>query len=151
MLRELVVQVEARSKGTRGKQAGGRLSAKRLRIVSTVLSGAAFLLLACSVPSSRRTTETEYPAKLVARVAKRTGGEQHSPIPIVTESGEVIRSRAVRIDYELRANDGTLLIVQATSEFPVGACVMLSGYADGPSRTHFSFGRAQLEPSDECR
>jgi hypothetical protein len=108
------------------------------------------LLLACSVPSSRRLTETDYPEKVVARVAKRTGGEQHSPIPIVTESGEVIRSMA-RIDYELRTNDGLLLIVQATSEFPVGACVMLSGYADGPSRTHFSFGKAQLEPSNECQ
>jgi hypothetical protein len=117
--------------------------------VSTVLSAPVFLLLvACSVPSDRF-TETAYPASLVARVVKRTG-VQHSPIPIVTESGEVIRSKA-RIDYELRTNDGTLLIVQATSEFSVGTCVALSGYADGPSRTHFSFGRAQLEPSDECQ
>jgi hypothetical protein len=127
-----------------------RLSAKGSRVVSRVITGAALLLLVgCSVPSYR-STETEYPAKLVARVTKRTG-VQHSPIPIVTESGEVIRSRGVRIDYELLANDGTLLIVQATSDFPIGACVMLSGYADGPSRTHFSFGRAELKASDRCQ
>jgi len=110
--------------------------------------------------------ETEYPATVVGRVAKRTVAGSvpivdpkenptattytpHSPIPMVTSSGEVIRARP-RIAYELRANDGTLLIVQAASDFPVGACVVLSGYADGPSRTHFSFGRARLEPSDEC-
>ena len=119
------------------------------RVANTGLIGAAFLLLvACSV-QSHRSTDTGYPATVVARVVKRTG-VQHSPIPIVTESGEVVRGKT-RIDYELRANDGTLLVVQATSEFPVGACVMLSGYADGPSRTHFSFGRAHLEPSDRCQ
>jgi hypothetical protein len=117
--------------------------------VHRVTSVAFLLLVACSVPYYR-STETEYPAEVVARVAKRTD-PQHSPIPIVTESGEVIRSRGVRIDYELRTNDGTLLIVQTTSEFPVGTCVKLSGYADGPSRTHFSFRRAQLEPSDRCQ
>jgi hypothetical protein len=115
-----------------------------------MVGGAAFLVLvACSVPSYRL-TETEYPVSVVARVAQRSGDWQHSPIPIVTRSGEVIRTRA-RIDYELRTDDGTILIVQATSEFPVGACVALSGYADGPSRTHFSVGRAQLEPSDRCQ
>jgi hypothetical protein len=117
--------------------------------VNAALIGALFLpLVACSVqPHSSR--ETEYPATVVARVAKRTI-VQHSPIPIVKESGEVVRSSA-RVDYELRASDGTILVVQATSEFPVGACVRLFGYADGPSRTHFSFGRAELEPSDRCR
>ena len=60
------------------------------------------------------------------------------------------RSKA-RIDYELRANDDTVLIVPTTSEFTVGACIVLSGYADGPSRAHFSFVRAQLEPSDRCQ
>jgi hypothetical protein len=69
---------------------------------------------------------------------------------MVKADGELVRSKA-RIDYELRANDGTLLIVQSTSEFAIGACVMLSGYADGPSRTHFSFGRAQLKSSDRCQ
>lgn len=117
--------------------------------MNTVPIGAAFLLLAACSLQSQRSTETEYPATVVARVAKRTG-VQHSPIPIATGSGELVRSKA-RVDYELLANDGTLLIVQATSEFPVGACVTLSGYADGPSRTHFSLGRAQLEPSDQCR
>jgi hypothetical protein len=117
--------------------------------VNTVLIGAIFLLLVgCSV-QSHSPRETEYPATVIARVANRSS-VQHSPIPIVKESGEVVRS-AARVDYELRANDGTILIVQATSEFPVGACVTLFGYADGPSRTHFSFGRAQLEPSDQCR
>ena len=118
--------------------------------MNTVLVGAASLLLvACSTPR-HWSTQTDYPATIVARVAKRTTGLQHSPIPIVKADGELVRSKA-RIDYELRANHGTVLIVQTTSEFPVGACVMLSGYADGPSRTHFSFGRAQLEPSDRCQ
>lgn len=127
-----------------------RQSAKGLGVVNTVLIGAATLLLvACSVPP-HSSTKTDYPATVVARVAKRTTGTQHSPIPMVTASGELVRSKA-RIDYELQANDGTVLIVQTTSDFPVGACVMLSGYADGPSRTHFSFRRAQLEPSDQCQ
>jgi hypothetical protein len=99
-------------------------------------------------------SQTGYPATAVARVTKRaTEGSRdthHSPIPAITQTGEVLRSRA-RIDYELRANDGSVLIVQTASDFPVGACVTVSGYADGPSRTHFSFGRAKLEPSDQCR
>jgi len=132
--------------------------------MNTPWIAAALLLTACSA-QHRLPAETEYPATVVGRVAKRTvAGSSpiaekenptaitqtpHSSIPIVTSSGEVIRVRP-RIAYELRANDGTLLIVQATSDFPVGACVALSGYADGPSRTHFSFGRAALEPSDQC-
>ena len=126
------------------------LSAKGLRVVNTVLVGAASLLLvACSTPR-HWSAQTGYPATIVAWVANRTTGLQHSPIPAVKADGELVRSKT-RIDYELRANDGTVLIVQTTSEFPVGACVMVSGYADGPSRTHFSFGRAQLEPSDRCQ
>ena len=126
---------------------------------------AALLLTACAA-QPRLPAETEYPATVVGRVAQRTVAGSvpivdpkenptattytpHSPIPMVTSSGEVIRARP-RIAYELRANDGALLIVQATSDFPVGACVVLSGYADGPSRTHFSFGQARLEPSDQC-
>ena len=131
-------------------RARGRKINPRARVVNTVLIAAASLLpAACSVPP-RWSTQTDYPVTVAARVAKRTGFLQHSPIPIMTASGELIRSKP-RIDYELRANDGTVLIVQTTSEFPVGACVELSGYADGPSRTHFSFGRAKLEPSDRCQ
>lgn len=126
------------------------LSAKGLRVVNSILVGATSLLLvACSTPR-HGSSQTDYPTTIVARVANRTTGLQHSPIPVVKPDGELVRSKA-RIDYELRANDGTILIVQTTSEFPVGACVILSGYADGPSRTHFSFGRAQLEPSDRCQ
>lgn len=117
-------------------------------IAAVVLPLAVCLLPATLFP------ETGFPATVVARVAKRTvegsADTRHSPIPVVTETGEVARSSA-RIDYELRANDSTVLIVRTTSDFPVGACVTLSGYADGPSRTHFSFGKAKLEPSDQCR
>src|SRR5215470_15867973 len=91
---------------------------------------AALLLTACSA-QPRLPAETEYPATVVGRVAKRTVAGSvpvadsketptatthtpHSPIPIVTSSGEVIRA-GPRIAYELRANDGTLLIVQTAS------------------------------------
>src|SRR5215510_12874994 len=133
--------------------------------MNTLWIAAALLLTACSA-QPRLPAETDYPATVVGRIVKRTVAGSapivdpkenptatthtpHSPIPVVTSSGEVIRA-GPRIAYELRAKDGTLLIAQAASDFPVGACVALSGYADGPSRTHFSFGRARLEPSDQC-
>jgi len=130
-----------------------------LLVVSSVLS--------CSVPP-HWTTETDYPATAIARVVKRSDipstplvdpqenppsiiivPTRSGPILIATGSHGIARS-ASRIDYELRTKDGTLLVVQTSTEFPVGTCVALSGYADGPSRTHFSLGRAQLSPSDAC-
>jgi hypothetical protein len=40
-----------------------------------------------------------------------------------------------RIDYQLQVGDGSILIVQTTPEFPVGACVTLFGHADGPGQS----------------
>src|SRR5262245_17566707 len=133
----------------RGVERCPRQEPRDLRLGNTLQIAAACLLLAgCSTPP-HSLRKTDYPATIVGRVVKRTD-PQHSPIPMVKESGEIVRSRP-RVDYELRANDGSVLIVQAAMEFPVGACVSLSGYADGPSLTHFSFGRAELEASDQCR
>jgi len=119
-----------------------------VRITIAALALTAFLL-----PPALH-SQTGYPATAIARVTKRAAegsrDTHYSPIPAITQTGEVVRS-AARIDYELRAEDGRVLIVQTTSDFPVGACVTVSGDADGPSRTHFSFGRAKLEPSDQCR
>lgn len=114
---------------------------------------ATLLVVSFSLPPALL-SQTGYPATAVGRIAKRTvqgsGDTRTSPIPAVTKTGEIVRTTA-RIGYELRADDGTVLIVQTTSDFPVGACVAVSGYADGPSRTHFSFGRATLAASDQCQ
>lgn len=52
--------------------------------------------------------------------------------------------------YEIRGVDGTVHIVGSKSPFAIGSCVAFSGYADGPSRTHWSVGRVTLEPSNNC-
>lgn len=55
-----------------------------------------------------------------------------------------------RIRYEIRGNDGTLHILSSDFPVEVGACVAFAGFADGPSRTHWSFGRVRLERSKNC-
>jgi hypothetical protein len=112
-------------------------------------------------------TETDYPANAIARVVKRNGiasapivdpstplsisivGTKHGAIPFVTGDGGLVRTTPYT-HYELLTNDGEILLVQSESEFALGTCVALSGYADGPSRTHYSLGRARLESSDGC-
>jgi len=53
--------------------------------------------------------------------------------------------------YEVRDTEGTLHIVTYESEFDVGNCVTLTGYAEGPSRTHWSKERIKVSRSEECR
>ncbi len=55
-----------------------------------------------------------------------------------------------RVDYHIQGSDGTLHIMSSTVAFPKGACIAWTGYADGPSRTHWSFGRVRMEKSDKC-
>jgi hypothetical protein len=52
--------------------------------------------------------------------------------------------------YEVRASDGTLHLIQSEGDFAVGSCVSFSGYADGPSRTHWSRGRVTLKAAASC-
>lgn len=128
------------------------------------------LLLASLVGCTVRpywSTETSYPANEIARVVKRNGvasaaivdpstplaitivGTKHGAIPVVTGDGGIVRTTPY-IHYELRTNSGEILLVQSESVFELGTCLALSGYADGPSRTHYSLGRARLELGDGC-
>jgi hypothetical protein len=52
--------------------------------------------------------------------------------------------------YEIRSPDGTLHIISDEKAFPEGACVAWTGYADSPARTHWSWGRVELQASDKC-
>src|SRR5262245_46960449 len=114
--------------------------------------------VACTV-RPHWSTETDYPANAIARVVSRSGvpsapvadpstplsvrfvGTKYGAIPIVTGGGGLVRTTPY-IHYELRTNDGRTLLVQSEVDFGLGACIALSGYADGPSRTHYSLGRA---------
>lgn len=53
--------------------------------------------------------------------------------------------------YQIRDKDGTLHIVGSEVRVKVGSCVAFSGYADGPSRTHWSLSRVMLERSLNCQ
>ena len=55
-----------------------------------------------------------------------------------------------KFHYQIRAKDGTLHLLANDAAFDIGTCVTFSGYADGPSRTHWSFGRTTLVRSADC-
>jgi hypothetical protein len=140
-----------------------------MRLVITVLSAPWYvILLGCTV-APHWSNETDYPGSAIAKVVRRNDvpstplvepsekplsinivNTRHGPLPVVTGDGSGLVRSTARFDYELRTNDGTLLIVQSESAFEVGACLAVTGYADGPSRTHYSLGRARLERSDRC-
>jgi hypothetical protein len=69
--------------------------------------------------------------------------------PTTIDSGVLYRT-AGRVVYQIRDADGALHVVSTERDFEVGSCVRWAGYADGPSRTHWSMGRVQVEKSDEC-
>ena len=71
------------------------------------------------------------------------------PLPLRIETGALIRTPHY-FHYQVRAKDGTLHILASDLPFEVGSCVAFSGYADGPSRTHWSLGRVTLERSTDC-
>ena len=71
------------------------------------------------------------------------------PVVVPVSSAGLFRTPSA-IRYEIRASDGTVLLVDVRDQFQVGDCVRVSGYADGPSRTHWSLGRAKLESSKDC-
>ena len=50
-----------------------------------------------------------------------------------------------RYIFEVKASDGTTHIVGTQTAFSVGDCISFEGYADGPSRTHWSTGRVTVE------
>lgn len=68
------------------------------------------------------------------------------PIPQGTYSFE-----GRSFNYEILDARGTLHIVQHDTLFEVGDCVEFSGYADGPSRTHWSRPRVTMERSAKCQ
>jgi len=109
--------------------------------------------------------QTDYSGGAVGKIQSRTergggptafgpdGKPYVAPVPvggvvIPVESGGLPGSRSYI--YEIRAADGTLHIVGSRATFEIGSCVAFSGYADGPSRTHWSVGRVTLERSTNC-
>lgn len=124
-------------------------------------------LTACGGPYSRFGRETSWPGSAVGRVVASTFspsgpavvGPDGKPavIPIFLKGSSVPiqvpagGSTPEHYHYQVRANDGTLLVLQSDVALPVGACIAISGYADGPSMTHWSFGRAKVEQSAGCK
>lgn len=124
-------------------------------------------LAACGGPYSRFGRETEWPGTAVGRVVASTFspsgpavvGPDGKPIYVVIPikgtglaiQGPVGGETPEHFHYQVRANDGTLLVLQSDARIPVGACIVISGHADGPSMTHWSFGRTKVEPSWGCK
>jgi hypothetical protein len=105
--------------------------------------------------------ETDYPGEGVGIIETRTGsggGVSASSITLVPvgkilvpiPAGEVSTPTPGKFHYQIRSRDGTLHILANDVAFDVGTCVAFSGYADGPSRTHWSFGRTTLIKSEDC-
>lgn len=120
---------------------------------------------ACTVPVPIP-KETPYPGSGFGRIESRgqsfaspvTVDEKGRPITLrvpvvgvglIETNSSVVQYRG-SFHYQIRAQDGTLHILANESEFQVGDCVRFSGYADGPSRTHWSRGRTTLERSNDC-
>ena len=123
------------------------------------------LLIAGCTSAPQYSVETNYPGSAVGKVearwnsgsrpkvVNRDGSPATIPVPVgplvvPITSGLFRTPPSTR--YEIRTADGTLLLVDANEEFDVGACVRVSGYADGPSRTQWSLGRSKLESSNNC-
>lgn len=121
-------------------------------------------LTACAV-TLRAAPEADYPGSATGRIEART--ERRPPKSIVPDrrpadallpghrvlfSVPAASARRIRSTflYEIRAIDGVVHIVGSFQDFEMGACVSISGYADGPSRTHWSPGRVKLERSTAC-
>jgi hypothetical protein len=133
---------------------------RRLRIV-----GIATVAVMCGcVNNPPYSRETAFPGSGLGKVERRTehGGAdptakpQTVTVPVLMGKTYVPITVGVtpasprRFLYEIRASDGVLHIVSDGLDFPLGACLAWSGYADGPSRTHWSMGRVQVAPSDKC-
>lgn len=127
-----------------------------------VALGVAFVLSACtSVPYAH---DTAYPGSAFGKIEIRSqyGGTDPSvnpaTVPVLVPAGKtlvlidlpVTPVAPIRHHYQIRSPDGTLHIVSTELDFPVGSCVAWSGYADGPSRTHWSMGRVEVMRSDKC-
>src|SRR6267143_3584786 len=126
---------------------------------------AAVVLSGCGGPYYSR--ETNYRGGATGVVEKRTavGGpstsssdsDRRSEVPVPTgktvifvpaPSGPLFSPRY--FTYEIRSKDGTVHIAQYDTEFEVGSCIEFSGFADGPSRTHWSRNRISMQRSDKC-
>jgi hypothetical protein len=116
------------------------------------------VLTACAAPVPY-STETAWPGSGTGKVEART--ESESGPQVVDRDGNQatlpLRFLGINRDvplggriprhfhYQVRALDGTMHLIQSEGEFAVGSCVAFSGYADGPSRTHWSRGRVQVK------
>ena len=131
----------------------------RVEIVCVALTLS--LLASCTV-APHWSRETDWPGRGVGKVESRgeslpgpAGGPQPDiyvpvgrvlvPVPYVSPF-----RTSHTFHYQIRSSDGTLHIVASETDFEVGACVEFSGFADGPSRTHWSLGRATLKRSNDC-
>src|SRR5688572_6375233 len=112
------------------------------------MAAATALLSGCIGPHWSR--ETEWPGSGLGVIELRrdhSGTEPHAIGNVIVP----LRIEPRSFHYEIRSPDGTLHIVRSDTPFKVGACVKFSGHADGPSRTHWSYGRVTLELSTACR
>jgi hypothetical protein len=122
----------------------------------------AVALSGCTM-GQRYSTVTEWPGSGYGRVESRIDqgrsrlAESGTGAPVVVggavlgqvDSGAWLRTPPLS-HYEVRSPDGTLHIISTESAFPEGSCVAWTGYADSPARTHWSWGRVELQASDKC-
>lgn len=137
----------------------GRATGNRMALVRFSVLAVMFGATAGCAPWHQR--QTDYPGEGTGIVESRTGpggdvsarsstlipvGNIFVPVP----EREIVIPTPGKFRYQIRARDGTLHLVANDAAFDVGACVAFSGYADGPSRTHWSFGRTVMVKSDAC-
>lgn len=137
-----------------------------MRYIGVPTTFIAALLLAACTASPPYSLVTDYPGTGLGKIEVRTesasgpavvGPDGKPPdinVPVgkvfVSLPGVAVLKIPRHFHYQIRAKDGTLHIAATESEFEVGSCVSFSGYADGPSRTHWSRGRVKVERSNEC-
>lgn len=138
-----------------------RRSSKLSRNIFRRCAAASLLLFVagCILPYSR---ETPYPGSGLGKVVSRaqyggitvSGIEEALFMPtnksMPFRDPPKIEGSPTRFRYEVQSADGTLHIVSTDDSFPVGSCVSWAGFADGPSRTHWSMGRVEVQRSDMC-
>ncbi len=106
----------------------------------------------CTATNPALPPVTQYPGTAMGTVVARLFSPRTSAVdaPGAGIFDLLLPHWPAQFHYRIRDSAGVEHIVGAKEDFPFGACVRVEGYADGPSRTHWSYGRVTLTPSEEC-
>jgi hypothetical protein len=117
----------------------------------------AVMLLAGCVTKMPYSYVTDYAGNGIGRIEKRVDVPSASAVTVPVRVGVTVFEipgpvrYPGRIQYQIRSSDGTLHVLSSDIPFEIGSCVAFAGFADGPSRTHWSFGRVtSIELSKNC-